>query len=353
MVYKLKPLLPKESWTLFCSKTFKENSCPSYLEDLSREILGKCEGLPLAIVAISGLLLTKEKSVDGWEKIYHGLGAELEGNDKLMSMTKILFLSYFDLPYYLKLCFLYLRIFPEDCLIHHWILIRLWAAEGFREVKEEMTIEEAAQGYLEELVNRSLVHAINDGRNGRFKAYRIHELCREMIIAKLREQSVIAITSERGRAWPEKLRRLSVHHNLEDIQQNICFTRLCSLLVFSATDSLSMLSKVASLGKDVRLPTVLDLRGAKLDTFPIEIVKLFNLTYLRLRATNVTMIPKSIGKLKKLETLDLKQTNVTNLPDEILKFQHLRHLLFYRYNDACCMLFSFSLYNWLQSPGQE
>ncbi|XP_058204017.1 disease resistance protein RPM1-like [Rhododendron vialii] len=336
MVYNLKPLPPKESWALFCSKTFKENSCPSYLEDLSKKILGKCEGLPLAIVAICGLLSTKEKSADEWERIYRGLGAELEGNDKLMSMKKILSLSYFDLPYYLKLCFLYLSVFPEDCLIDHSRLIRLWVAEGFIEVKEGMTKEEVAEGYLNELMNRSLVQVSKVKDRGRFRAYRIHDHWREMIIAKSREQNIVTIASERGRVWPEKLRRLSVHHNLEDIQQSICFTRLRSLFMFSTTNSLSMLSKVASLGKGVRLLTVLDLRGAQLETFPHEVVDLRNLTYLSLRATNVKMIPKSIGKLKKLETLDLKQTNVTELPDEILKLKHLRHLLLYRYDTGDC-----------------
>ncbi|XP_028101130.1 disease susceptibility protein LOV1-like isoform X3 [Camellia sinensis] len=88
-------------------KTFMENSCPSHLEGLSKAILNRCEGLPLAIVAISGLLSTKDKSsVDEWDKIYRSLGAELEGNDRLLSMNKILSLSYIDLPYYLKFCFL-------------------------------------------------------------------------------------------------------------------------------------------------------------------------------------------------------------------------------------------------------
>ncbi|XP_058202765.1 disease resistance protein RPM1-like [Rhododendron vialii] len=195
-----------------------------------------------------------------------------------------------------------------------------------------MTREEVAEGYLNELINRSLVQVTSVARDGRFRTYRIHDLWREMIVAKSREQNIVTIASERGRAWDEKLRRLSVHHNLEDIQQNICFTRLRSSLVFSAIDSLSMLSKMASFDEGARLLTVLDLRGAQLETFPPEIVKLFNLTYLSLRATNVKMIPKSIGILKKLETLDLKQTNVTELPDEILKLQHLRHLLLYRYN---------------------
>ncbi|KAL7173845.1 hypothetical protein ACSBR2_033160 [Camellia fascicularis] len=153
-----KTLPPEESWTLFCRKTFMENSCPSHLEGLSKAILNKCEGLPLAIVAISGLLSTKDKSsVDEWDKIYRSLGAELEGNDKLLSMNKILSLSYIDLPYYLKFCFLYLSVFPKDCLIDHWRLIRLWVAEGFVEMKAGMTVEEVAEGYLNELINRSLV----------------------------------------------------------------------------------------------------------------------------------------------------------------------------------------------------
>ncbi|XP_028126562.1 putative disease resistance protein At1g50180 [Camellia sinensis] len=61
-VCNLQPLTPEESWTLFCRKTFMENSCPSHLERLSKSILNRCEGLPLAIVAISGLLSTKDKS---------------------------------------------------------------------------------------------------------------------------------------------------------------------------------------------------------------------------------------------------------------------------------------------------
>ncbi|KAI8012311.1 Disease resistance protein RPM1 [Camellia lanceoleosa] len=87
-VYNLQPLPSKESWTLFCRKTFMENSCPSHLERLSKAILNRRKGLPLAIVAISGLLSTKDKSsVDEWNKIYCSLGVELEGNDKLRTVS--------------------------------------------------------------------------------------------------------------------------------------------------------------------------------------------------------------------------------------------------------------------------
>ncbi|KAL7188071.1 hypothetical protein ACSBR1_038008 [Camellia fascicularis] len=110
-VYNLMPLSPKESWTLFCNKTFQGNLCPPHLKEISLRILKRCEGLPLAIVAISGVLTTKDWSrIDEWEMLYRSFGAEFEGNDKLENMKKALSLSYNDLPYYLKICLLYLSI---------------------------------------------------------------------------------------------------------------------------------------------------------------------------------------------------------------------------------------------------
>ncbi|XP_028121411.1 disease resistance protein RPM1-like [Camellia sinensis] len=92
----------------------------SRLEGLLTSVLRRYEGLLLAIVAISGLLSVKDQSsVVEWEKTYRSPGAELEGNNRLLGMKKILSLSYIDLPHYLKLCFLYVSVFPEDHLIEH------------------------------------------------------------------------------------------------------------------------------------------------------------------------------------------------------------------------------------------
>ncbi|GMP52521.1 hypothetical protein CsSME_00018295 [Camellia sinensis var. sinensis] len=297
-VYNLQPLPPKESWTLFCRKTSMENSCPSYLEGLSRAILKRCEGLRLAIVAISGLLSTKDNNVDEWDKINLSLGAELGGNDKLL----------------------------KDYLIEHGRLIRLWVAEGFVEMKAGMTIEEVAEGYLNELINRSIVQVAQMRSDGRVQTYRIHDLWHEIIVSKSGEQNIVTIAGEQKRVWPEKVRRLSIHNHLENTQQSKCFTRLRSLLMFNATHSLSMLA----LSNDgLQLLTVLELRGAFLETFPNDVLKLLQLRYLSLRGTNVKIIPKSIGKLQNLETLDLKDTHVTELPDDMLKLQRLRHILLY------------------------
>ncbi|XP_028070544.1 disease resistance protein RPM1-like [Camellia sinensis] len=317
-VYNLQPLTPEESWTLFCRKTFMENSCPSHLERLSKAILNRCEGLPLAIVAISGLLSTKDKSsVDEWDMIYRSLGAELEGNDKLLSMKKILGL--FD------------STLETDSVMGGR---RLCGNES----RNDVTIEEVAEGYLKELISRSLVQVVERRTDGRGKAYRIHDLWREIIVLKCEEQNIVTIANhEQGRLWPEKVRRLSIQNHLEDRQQSKRFTRLRSLLMFSTTSTLSKFSMLASSSDGLRLLTMLDLRGAWLDTFPNEVSELLQLRYLSLRETNVKIIPKSIGKLRNLETLDLKETYVTELPDDILKLQRLRHILLYRYEPVNCI----------------
>ena len=86
--------------------------------ELSRDIVKRCEGLPPAIVTIGGLLLTKNKVVYEWRKLHDSLSSELETNSHLNTMIKILSLSYHNLPYNLKACFLYFGLFPEDYSIN-------------------------------------------------------------------------------------------------------------------------------------------------------------------------------------------------------------------------------------------
>jgi len=54
------------------------------------KIVRKCEGLPLAIVAIGGLLSTEEKVPLEWKKLHDSLSSKLECNPHLTSITKIL-----------------------------------------------------------------------------------------------------------------------------------------------------------------------------------------------------------------------------------------------------------------------
>ncbi|GMQ04108.1 hypothetical protein CsSME_00049640 [Camellia sinensis var. sinensis] len=108
--------------------------------------------------AISGVLVTKGLSrIDEWEMLYRNFGTQFKGNDKLERMKKALSLSYNGLPYHMKICPLYLSIFPEDQQILCNRLIQLWTTKGFVNATNGKTIEEVAEDYLNELFNRSLV----------------------------------------------------------------------------------------------------------------------------------------------------------------------------------------------------
>ncbi|XP_062076241.1 disease resistance protein RPM1-like [Humulus lupulus] len=326
--YFLEPLPLAESWDLFCRKTFQGITCPSHLEEICKWILKKCEGLPLAIVAISGVLATKDtRRIDEWDMVARSLGAEIDGNDKLKDLKKVLSLSFNDLPYYLKSCFLYMSIFPEDHLIERMRVIRLWVAEGFIEAKEGKVLEEVADDYLNDLLNRSLMQVATTTSDGRVKTFRIHDLLREIIISKSRDQNFATIVKEQNIQWSDRARRLSVHYTLQHLQPNRSVSQLRSLFVFEVVEKLRLHTLFPG---GFRLLSVLDLQNSHLKRFPIEVVNLFYLKYLSLRDTQVKIVPRLIGNLQNLETLDLKHSQVTELPVEILKLQRLRHLLLYR-----------------------
>ncbi|GMN40820.1 hypothetical protein TIFTF001_010045 [Ficus carica] len=331
-VFNLEPLGERESWELFVRKAFKgDKACPSYLEETCRCVLKRCGGLPLAIVAVGAALGAKDgASKDEWDVLCRSIGPEIEENYNLDSLKKVLSLSFNDLPFYLKACFLYLSLFPPLQNVQMMRLIRLWIAEGFVIEREGKTLEEVAEGYLKELLDRGLIQAAETTSDGRIKSCRTHDLLREIAISKAKHQDFAEIVKEQGVMWSDKVRRLSVVNTLKN-EQNKSVAKLRSLLVFIEEDLFTEFSLSTLFPRGLRLLKVLDLQGTSLETFPSEIVKLFHLRYLSLRDTKVKDIPSSIKKLQNLETLDLKKTYVTELPVEILNLKKLRHLLVYRY----------------------
>ncbi|XP_027157399.1 disease resistance protein RPM1-like [Coffea eugenioides] len=341
-VYKKKPLSIEDSWTLFCNKIFKGNRCPTHLMDVAKAVLDKCDGLPLAIVAIGGLLASKDVSrIDEWEMIQHSLGGELEGTGKLERVKRILSLSYNDLPSHLKPCLLYLSIYPEDYLIDCQTLIPLWIAEKFVEWREGMSIEDVAWGYLSELISRSLIQAAKVFYEGLPDKCQIYDLLREVILIKSREQNMVTVTTGQPMTWPsEKVRRLALHSssNSSNIQyhqqrQFYSFEHLRSFIAVSSTNPLLSKTFLSEVLRSSKLLKVLDLRGEEIEETPNEIFSLLHLTYLSLYGTKVARVPRAIGKLQHLEHLNLGNTGVRELPVEILKLLKLRHLRVYQQVD--------------------
>ncbi|XP_058210050.1 disease resistance protein RPM1-like [Rhododendron vialii] len=238
--------------------------------------------------------------------------------------------SYTDLPTYLKSCFLYFCIFPEDYSIDCGTLVRLWIAEGFVSRKGGKTLEEVVEYYLNELIERNLVHARRLDFVGQARYCRVLNLVHEFINRKSEEVNFFSQIRELDASSNKNVQRISIDNGCINLAQIRGLNYVRSAFLFKKSNlSTSAIEHVLCAFKLMR---VLDLRDAPLDKFPEVILLLYLLRYPCLRNTKIKEIPNSIKKLSHLETLDLKQTKVTILPEGILQLHNLRHLLIYWYN---------------------
>ncbi|XP_027152283.1 putative late blight resistance protein homolog R1A-3 [Coffea eugenioides] len=101
----LRPLSENESWELLKRKVFTEEGYPEALVEVGKEIARNCQGLPLSVVAISGLLKTTNMICNMWKAISESLNS-LIVNDPQTRCLDILELS-------VEICQLFLQILSD------------------------------------------------------------------------------------------------------------------------------------------------------------------------------------------------------------------------------------------------
>ncbi|AES70518.2 putative P-loop containing nucleoside triphosphate hydrolase, leucine-rich repeat domain, L [Medicago truncatula] len=331
-VHKLEGLSEEKSLELFNKKAFHDLSgyCPENLIDISSKIVEKCNGLPLAIVVIGGILACKDRNPIEWSKFSENINAD---QSKEYSMIKkILGLSYHDLPCNLKSCFLYFGLYPEDSNVRSNILTRQWIAEGFVKEERGMTLEEVAEGHLIELIRRSLVRVDGITIDGRVDSCRVHDLVHAMILNKHEDLSFCkSITEDRQLPSTGMIRRLSIASSSDNLMEGIESSHVRSLLVLEPKTLLK--SFVRTIPTKYRWLKVLTLSSNQHE-IPHDLGSLNHLKYFWFRGNGErnSELPKSIGMLVNLETLDLRETEFKNrnMPKEICKLRKLRHFLGYR-----------------------
>ncbi|XXG44163.1 hypothetical protein AAC387_Pa01g4035 [Persea americana] len=319
-VYEVKPLQSDDAENLLRESAFSPNHGPIPPHLSHERILGKCEGLPLAIVKIGHLLRQKGANVIEWDKVDSSLDSESECSKLFSRLTY----RYNGLPRHLKPCLIYLGIFPEGQLIKRMRLIQLWIAEGFIEENEQV-----ADDYLNELVDYSMIQVAERSYCGKVKSYKVHPLMRKFFVLKAKEQNFYVFSTERQAASNStvKIRRLSISGDDMNGSQDLSYVRSC--FAFKANQSL-----VEGLWSKFKYLRVLDLENAPLKKFPPSLVKLKFLRYLSLANTDINSLPKTIRKLKIMQVLNLKGTLISQLPEEILELKQLRHLLMYSRSSA-------------------
>nr|ABA97416.1 NB-ARC domain containing protein [Oryza sativa Japonica Group] len=286
-VYNIQPLNEQDSKKLFLKRLFHSDSnFPTHLEEVSHAIIKKCHGFPLAIICLASLLASKSDTKDQWEQVHNSLSSAFSSQ----GMSDILLLSYYDLPYHLKTCLLYLSVFPEDYKIDRDELIWRWIAEGFITEVKGQTLDQVGGSYFNELINRNMIQPIDIKYDGTANACRVHDMVLNLIISISSEENFLTVVDEQGYKYlGNKIRRLSFQSNSVENDVNV---------VQKIMDNLSQLPD--QFGNLHYLQT-LDIRGSGIEKFPPTVVRLHNLA--RLLVGNKVQLPDGIGDLQSLQVL--------------------------------------------------
>ncbi|KAI5678544.1 hypothetical protein M9H77_09494 [Catharanthus roseus] len=345
----LRLLSDAESWNLLQKKIFHEEGCPKELMETGKEIAKSCRGLPLAIVAVAGLLQKRKRQYNSWKEIERDLSFRIV-DDPQEQCRQILELSYKNLPDYLKVCFLYLAAFSEDQDIPARKLMRLWIAEGFVQKNEFKSLEDVAEDYLTDLIGRSLVIFSQRRSKGGAKACRVHDVLQRFCQSKAKEDKFLTIVT---RSDDSKAPLHDFYHVFNAKPGNhsssttyddhrLCFfskrkhfieskpagSRVRSLLFFATNDKDPRRPyDISDITCNFRLLKVLDLECINMGTsFPKGIERLVQLRYLAVSGY-LDSIPCSIACLRNLETLIVRGLgDAVNITGAIWCLKKLRHV---------------------------
>ncbi|KAL6654694.1 hypothetical protein ACP70R_008159 [Stipagrostis hirtigluma subsp. patula] len=325
--YKMKHLSLDNSRILLYRRVFgneDNGKCrDEQLAEVSDRILKKCGGVPLA-----SLLASKKRDKIEWDHVCNSIGTGLEKNSlDLGDMRRILSMSYYDMPSYLKTCLLYLGVFPEDHKINKHRLIWKWIAENFIQCEEGVTQYETGEGYLNELVNRSMVQPIYDNDDsGTIEACRVHDMVLDLICLLSSEENFATIlnsahhTSPQKKIWRLSLQNGKTDHNISEVPTSMQQVRS----VFGFGLSMDLMPALQSF--DVL--RVLDLGDCDLSQdYNLKYLgNLLHLRYLALRGTKIDQLPEEVGNLQFLQTLYVANMGLSSLPTTIVQLKYLMRL---------------------------
>ncbi|KAI8562428.1 hypothetical protein RHMOL_Rhmol03G0036900 [Rhododendron molle] len=155
--YEFRGLSDDECLRILVKWAFKEGDESKHpnLVNITREIVKKCGGVPLAARTLGALLFSKTNEHD-WSSVRDSeMWAIVQKENDILAILR---LSYDQMPSYLKPCFQYCSLFEKDEDIYGRKLIYAWIALAYvRCLDPNEELEDIAEGYILELVRRSFL----------------------------------------------------------------------------------------------------------------------------------------------------------------------------------------------------
>ncbi|XP_048444612.1 disease resistance protein RGA2-like [Pyrus x bretschneideri] len=337
--YTLKGLNEEQSWSLFKKMAYKDGKEPenSTIKAIGKEVTGKCQGVPLAIRTIGGMLFAKDDETY-WLNFKEKKLSKInqEENDILPTLK----LSYDVLPSHLKHCFAYCSLFPPDYEISVPRLIRLWVAQGFIEsCDENECLEDVAFEYYGELLCRSFFQEEKIDEFGIIRSCKMHDLMNELAILVSGVGSVVVDLNRKN--FHEKLRHVSFNFDIDlskwEVPTSLLKASKIRTFLFlwqqgwGDHQSSSRNAFYTTIVSNFKSLQMLSLNELGITTLPNCLKKMKRLRYLDLSGNPMKRLPDWMVGLSNLETLDLSNCRaLVELPRDIKKMINLRHLMLER-----------------------
>ncbi|KAL0914326.1 hypothetical protein M5K25_014665 [Dendrobium thyrsiflorum] len=329
---RVQPLPLEDGWSLLCKSAFpawEQQAAKDdkwNLKDIGIKLVTRCDGLPLAINVIGGMLSARSKTRESWEYVLKDDTWEVKGLPK--EIHSVLYICYKDLPTNIKRCFLYCSLFPKGEYFKIMNAKNLWIQEGLIEDEKNISSNDLAERYFTILVQRNLV--ILDRVYIEAVYFKMHDLVYSLSQFLARNENFVAteekeILNSEFDGKIKKLRRLSFlggPHETTNIQKKCLQEQvsLRTLLIFAKT--------INNIDNDLfyhlRHLRILWLRGTKVTELPASLGSLRLLRYLNLSQTPIKELPIEIKNLNALRILDVSECkNLSNLPSCLMKLHHI------------------------------
>ncbi|XP_022680125.1 probable leucine-rich repeat receptor-like protein kinase At1g35710 isoform X2 [Setaria italica] len=331
--YKLRPLSEDDSWTIFSQKAFgNSNSNNAHLLEVGKEIMKRCEGVPLLTHFLSSIVHNQD--TDMWlaakdEEIWK-LERRLATKVELFSP---LYRIYYEFPSITKLCFLYLSIFPKGSAIDKEKLIRQWIAleiigskhDSFPPyVHGEMCIQDLLSTHFLQVQNMHSIQTLPSS------------------MSRLTNLELLDLSKTFLKELPsfignfQNLKYLNMHgcDKLQNLPSSLGHLQRLQHLRLSCCNVIAELPDSMCNLHDLR---ILDIsKCTELQHLPPLFGNLVNLEDVRLSSCfNLKQLPESFGNLYFLRFLDLSSCyELQQLPDSFTNLDKLEVLLLRR----CCRL---------------
>ncbi|XP_071733896.1 disease resistance protein RGA2-like [Rutidosis leptorrhynchoides] len=306
------------------------------LKQHGEDLVKKCGGLPLALIALGRLLRTKEEEEYYWKEVLNSEIWKLKDGGGIVPALR---LSYNDLSACLKRLFAYCSFFPKDYIFDKRELVLLWMAEGFlhHSTLNKSTEEQFGYECFEELFSRSFFqHAANDNKS----LFVMHDLINDLgtsIAGDFFVRLENEMQKDKGSEALEKYRHMSfVREKYEVYNRFKAFEKATSLRTFMATsvgvigkwDRFFLSNKIlVDLLPKLPLLRVLNLSNFEIREVPDTIGSLRQLRYLNLEDYTCLKATNKLCNLYNLQTLILFGCRkLAELPSNFSNLKNLRHI---------------------------